>query len=395
MMFPRLLNLRVAKANHVRGMRTVVRVALVAAMLSAVLALHATAADDSDRRQAGSRMLAGQATYEANCARCHGRAGEGSALASVDFTSPASVATLSQAAMIDAVVNGHEPEVRSAWSDNNSAERAASVVEFIREAFMLPAPVADASAGRSIYAKSCSVCHGERGDGASWAKNSLNPPPRSFTDGTAQTISRQEMVRAVTFGRNGTAMMPFATQYDREQIAAVVDYIRATFMHDSAEAGTDPSDLYGAAREVAAHGFSKDAKEEPEADMTAAFPDGLKGDVDKGRSFYKANCAECHGPEGDGNGRRAYFMRHKPENFLSDEARAELNRPHLFEAIAKGVRQTEMPAWSKVLDSQQIADVAEYVFLAFVRQDPAALEPNSSDAPGWHRLEAEPDSKKN
>ena len=45
----------------------------------------------------------------------------------------------------------------------------------------------------------------------------------------------------------------------------------------------------------------------------------------------------------------------KPENFLSREARAELNRPELFEHIAKGVNGTTMPAWEKVLTDQQIS----------------------------------------
>jgi len=29
--------------------------------------------------------------------------------------------------------------------------------------------------------------------------------------------------------------------------------------------------------------------------------------------------------------------------------------------------RTEMPAWEKVLDRQQIADIAEYVFNSFVK----------------------------
>ena len=71
--------------------------------------------------------------------------------------------------------------------------------------------------------------------------------------------------------------------------------------------------------------------------------------------------------KGDGNGPRAYFMTRKPEDFTSQRARSQLNRPHLFEAIAKGVKRSEMPAWSKVLDVQKIANVAEYVFVAFIQ----------------------------
>jgi mono/diheme cytochrome c family protein len=43
-----------------------------------------------------------------------------------------------------------------------------------------------------------------------------------------------------------------------------------------------------------------------------------------------------------------------------------LNRPALFDAISTGKRGTVMPAWKTVLDEQQIANVAEFVFEAFV-----------------------------
>jgi mono/diheme cytochrome c family protein len=39
----------------------------------------------------------------------------------------------------------------------------------------------------------------------------------------------------------------------------------------------------------------------------------------------------------------------------------------LFAAVAHGRNGTEMPAWNKVLDDQQIADVAEYVFVSFIQ----------------------------
>ena len=42
---------------------------------------------------------------------------------------------------------------------------------------------------------------------------------------------------------------------------------------------------------------------------------------------------------------------------------------NLYKAIAEGTRGTEMPAWDKVLNPQEIADVAEYVYAAFIRPE--------------------------
>ena len=102
------------------------------------------------------------------------------------------------------------------------------------------------------------------------------------------------------------------------------------------------------------------------ADMSLPMPQGLKGDPEKGKIFFMGNCFTCHGVEGDGNGPRAYFITPPPRNFLLEASRQRLNRPTLFEAITNGRLGTNMPAWGKVLNSQEIADVAEFVFQNFI-----------------------------
>jgi mono/diheme cytochrome c family protein len=102
------------------------------------------------------------------------------------------------------------------------------------------------------------------------------------------------------------------------------------------------------------------------SDMSLPMPLGLKGDPGKGRIFFMGNCFTCHGIKGDGDGPRAYFITPPPRNFLLDASRQRLNRPVLFEAITNGRLGTNMPAWSKVLSNQEIADVAEFVFENFI-----------------------------
>lgn len=102
------------------------------------------------------------------------------------------------------------------------------------------------------------------------------------------------------------------------------------------------------------------------ADMSLPMPLGLKGDFAKGGVFFMTNCFTCHGVTGDGNGPRAYFITPPPRDFLLETSRQRLNRPVLFEAIANGRLGTNMPAWGKVLNNQEIADVAEFVFQNFI-----------------------------
>ena len=98
-----------------------------------------------------------------------------------------------------------------------------------------------------------------------------------------------------------------------------------------------------------------------------SMPNGLTGDSEKGKLFYIDNCSTCHGVNGAGDGPRAYFIFPKPRNFLSEDSKMRLNRIVLFNAIKHGVRGKEMPAWGKVLDDQQIANVAEHVFKTMIQ----------------------------
>ncbi|MEW6314585.1 MAG: c-type cytochrome [Pseudomonadota bacterium] len=215
-----------------------------------------------------------------------------------------------------------------------------------------------------IYQNYCSVCHGDRGDGKSRAQNSLNPSPRNFTSTeSAAELTRERMIYSVTNGRPGTAMQPWKVKLRPDEIEAVVDHIRATFMQ------TGPANPAAAKPESAPAPQSKAAPATPAApaNMAAPFPKGLVGNADKGQQIYMSTCVSCHGPKGGGDGPRAYFIFPKPRNFTLPESKAAYNRPALFEAISKGKAGTVMPAWGKVLSDQDIANVGEFVFRTFIR----------------------------
>lgn len=195
--------------------------------------------------------------------------------------------------------------------------------------------------GRAIYERRCSVCHGDKGNGAFWASGSLNPPPRDFTRTDADALSREVMIDTVAHGSRGTAMAAWRSRLSPAQIAAVVDFIRGEFMPRRAAIA-------------------------PAGAAAQSLPGGLRGDAVKGGIFYHANCAECHGHAGDGRGRRADFMFPKPLDFTAAKTTRTFDRAKLFQSVSRGVPGAAMPAWSKVLNDQQIADVVEYVYGTFI-----------------------------
>lgn len=306
--------------------------------------------------------------YQEYCSVCHGDRGDGNSRASAsldppprNFTAANAATELSRERMILSVTHGRPGTAMSGWSSQLSANQIASIVDYVRQSFMNIDLSPELERGRRIYAKTCAVCHGDRGNGTMWASSNLHPAPRDFTATNSQSeLSRERMFASVTNGRPGTAMSSFARQLSVSDIAAVVDYIRSAFMHASSTSAALRPDPLTTHDHVAGP-----------LDMHAPLPNDLRGNFAKGKAFYLGNCATCHGAKGDGNGPRAYFINPRPRNFVAQASRTTLNRPAIYVAVAAGKRGSEMPAWKTVLTEQEIADVSEFVFRAYIATDNA------------------------
>lgn len=314
--------------------------------------------------KAYAEKLDGAALYHDFCSVCHGDKGDGVSHAMQglvppprDFTSPKSSIELTEDRISYAIREGLPGTAMTAWKSRLSEEQIQAITQYVRQAFLRPATVASAPVGGQIYADYCSVCHGDTGQGAVWATSGLNPPPVNFTlPQTQASLDRKRMIKSVAYGRPETAMTGWKNRLSDEQIEIVVDYVIKAFMSSS--------DAY-----KNASASDKSTAESTHADMSLPLPSELQGDAIRGAALYMANCTACHGVSGDGRGPRAYFINPKPRNFLHTSSRASFNRPALFEAVARGKLRTEMPAWDKVFDQQQLADVSEYVFQQFIQSN--------------------------
>jgi mono/diheme cytochrome c family protein len=388
-------------------------------------------------KEAGTDKKAMEALYLKNCSICHGDNGDAKTRARSglfpkprDFTTAQAAIELTRERMIKSVTEGRPGTAMVGHKGRLSPQQIEDLVDFIRSNFMQISdvkagqPPAAVSLGEKIYTENCAVCHGDKGNTAYWAKNGLNPPPRDFTAPESQSVlTRARMVKSVTNGRPGTGMMPFKTRLSKDDISAVVGFIRFKFMgvdpdNDSGaaplalvkpvvEAAEESSPVSGipgvdaplsAARPVTDphSGESHDRRDNAavpaadsmsgmpgehsiDVDMSLPVPNGLKGDLAWGRTFYMSNCFTCHGVTGQGDGPRAYFNIPRPRNFTSEAARQVLNRPRIFNSITKGRVATVMPAWGKVLTAQQIAGLTEFVFQTFVQPSESAPVSNSMD----------------
>ena len=174
----------------------------------------------------------------------------------------------------------------------------------------------------AIYHNYCSVCHGDRGDGRSRARNSLKPPPRDFTN--APELTRDAMITIITHGKPGTAMIGWKTQLSQEEIEGVTDYIRNTFM----VVALDPK-------------------------------------LQKGKSIYAQNCIACHGAQGQGSS-LPIGGSVPARDLASPQARAELNRERMIASVTTGRPGTAMSGFGGRLAAADIEAVVDYVRAAIM-----------------------------
>lgn len=195
--------------------------------------------------------------------------------------------------------------------------------------------------GKMIFHNYCSVCHGDKGDGQSRARNGLNPPPRNYTTPeSAIELTRDRMIKSVSGGRPGTAMISWATELSAAEIEGVVDYIRGTFMHLGNQAAVART------------------RAKPSAALLAS-PGGV---------LYMQACALCHGELGTrqttGN------MNPPPRDFGSPDVVAELNRKRMIDSITNGRPNSAMRPYGGKFSKAEIESLVDFIDAAYMH--PAA-----------------------
>jgi copper transport protein len=82
--------------------------------------------------------------------------------------------------------------------------------------------------------------------------------------------------------------------------------------------------------------------------------------IARGQDVFTANCAQCHGPGGKGDGPAGAGLATPPADLTSSHARAHLDQD-FFYWIVNGIRGSAMPAFGGQLTDNQIWDVINYL----------------------------------
>lgn len=83
-------------------------------------------------------------------------------------------------------------------------------------------------------------------------------------------------------------------------------------------------------------------------------------DIANGQKLYLADCARCHGPNGNGDGPDGKTLTPKPLNFHDALRLDDISPAHAFNTIRLGLQGTGMPAYPTFKDDE-VWDLAFYV----------------------------------
>jgi cbb3-type cytochrome c oxidase subunit II len=170
--------------------------------------------------------------------------------------------------------------------------------------------------GLQLYTHNCAGCHGSRGEADGPGAPGLRPPPANLA-GHDYSVDRLGLV--LWNGVAGTSMQGWR-DFSSEDRASLAQAVRE--FHT--------------------------AQQEP------ALPPNI---VDLGARVYAANCAQCHGEHGAGDGSAVSELRITPADFRGA-------RPSLAEslrALRNGVEGTQMGPWTGRLSEAELSAVAYYV----------------------------------
>lgn len=225
---------------------------------------------------------------------------------------------------------------------------------------------AQREAGKVLYMKLCSQCHGEKGDGAGYATPNVLPKPRDFTSGkfkvrttgSGALPTHQDLVSIIRKGMPYTSMpsWPGLSEDDVSNLA----YFITTFSAEFSNPGAAPKPV-----------------ELPSA--PASTPES----IETGKKLYEENgCVKCHGNLGRADGPSALTLKDdagnpiRPANLTHGWTfRGGSSREDIFRTMTTGFNGTPMPSFAEALPAEQRWAITDFI---------ASL--SDSNGPGYTNL---------
>jgi len=176
--------------------------------------------------------------------------------------------------------------------------------------------------------------------------------------------SEDDLLRVITRGMPGSAMVPFAQlpEFERRALARyVVELTREGMARQAlADARTrgDTPDEPEMRKEIDAF-----LTPGPKLEIPSNWPAADAASVARGLALYKITCASCHGETGKGDGAQdqvdAAGVPIRPRDFGRGIFKGGREREQLYARIVLGMKGTPMP--SSALKPEEVGDVINFI----------------------------------
>ena len=226
-------------------------------------------------------------------------------------------------------LNGTFQEIGAAIDAHAAADAVATKLAALRQQVVQVTGVAEqvyppaapsAERGRQLFFESCVSCHGERGDGKGPSASGLKPPPANFTD--AQFMRGEtpyDFYHVISLGKTHTGMPAWDAVLSVQQRWDLVSYL-----------------------------------------WTLA--PGSAG-IAEGQGIYLAQCASCHGANGNGQGVFSPALVKAAPDLSQAQALARRSDAEIFGSVTEGVAATPMPAFARTLKEDERWKVVAFMRL--------------------------------
>jgi mono/diheme cytochrome c family protein len=196
-------------------------------------------------------------------------------------------------------------------------------------------------AGKALYQKYCSICHGSEGRGDGHAAFFMSPKPRDFNSGLFKLRSTlpgqppldSDLLATITHGMPESLMPSFEPLSDRER-KELVAYIKTLAVPEP-----EGKNIFA-------------VKGKPRAIVIPPEPPITRPSLARGKGLYKdLGCGNCHGDLGRGDGPSANDLKDqwgydiKPTDFTRGVFKGGAEAKAIYKRIATGMDGTPMPAY--------------------------------------------------
>ncbi len=211
---------------------------------------------------------------------------------------------------------------------------------------------AQRDAGKTLYLKYCSQCHGDNGDGEGYATPHVVPRPRNFTTGkfkvrttpTGALPTHQDLVNIIRRGMPYTSMPAWPNLSDQD--VSNLAYFIQTFSADFANPEIVPKPV-----------------------PLPAAPGVTKESAEAGKKLYEeTGCIRCHGNLGRGDGPSAPTLKDdwghpiRAANLAQSWTfRGGSTREDIFRTMTTGFNGTPMPGFLDALTPEQRWAITDYI----------------------------------